>query len=133
MKRGRAGFSLLEVMVALAILAIALPILLQAIGRSLSLAAEARFLAIAAPLAQERLVARGQERLSGRRPAGADEGRFPPPFSVYSWRARRERWPAGDFLPPGVSLWRESVEVRDERRPGSSYRLERFSLQGEEW
>ncbi|HHK60871.1 MAG TPA: type II secretion system protein, partial [Desulfobacterales bacterium] len=124
--RGRAGFSLLEVLVALAVLAIALPILLRTVGRSLSLAAEARFLATAAPLAQERLRERS---LPGRPLAEGGEGRFAAPFAAYAWRIERERRPMEGLLPAGVELWRETVEVWDERRPGQRYRVERFLLE----
>jgi len=121
--RCRRGFTLLEVMVALAILAIAMPILLRSAAQSLSLAAQARFLAVAAQLAQEKMTER---LLDGEAAPVDDGGDFEAPFADYAWRVETDRQEAGPPLPAGVGLRVETVEITDRRQPDLRYRLVRY-------
>ena len=77
------GFTLLEVMVALAILAIAITALFGSQSRSLSLAIEGKFYGMASLLAQEKLAeyTAGVEELVDR------EGDFGEHFPGVSWKA----------------------------------------------
>ncbi|MCG6879933.1 MAG: prepilin-type N-terminal cleavage/methylation domain-containing protein [Deltaproteobacteria bacterium] len=77
------GFTLLEVMIAVAVLTIALAAVLGLQSRSLSLAAESRFQTTAALLAQEKMaemITAGKEKLA------SDSGDFGDAFSGYAWR-----------------------------------------------
>jgi general secretion pathway protein I len=76
------GFTLLEVMIAVSILAIALVALFGSQSRSLSLATEAHFNNIAPMLASLKLA----ELQSGIIPLQSDEGDFEDDFSNYSWK-----------------------------------------------
>jgi len=84
--RGRApGFTLLEVMIALAIVAIALVTLLGLATRSLTLNERVQRITQATLLAQQRLA----EIETGAAQEGVGEeasGRFAPPFDGYRWR-----------------------------------------------
>lgn len=76
------GFTLLEVIIAIAILAIALTSLFSSQSRSLSLAIEARFNVTASFLAQEKIA----EYEAGLREFVDDEGDFGENFPGFTWR-----------------------------------------------
>jgi len=79
------GFTLLEVMIALAIVAIALVTLLGLSTRSLTLNERVQRITQATLLAQQRLA----ELETGAAAAESGQeasGRFPPPFDAYRWR-----------------------------------------------
>lgn len=81
--RGRAGFTLLEVMIAVAVIAIALVTLLGAQSRSVAIATDSRFDLIAALLAQEKLtelVVAGYAQLETR------EGDFGREYPDFVWK-----------------------------------------------
>lgn len=80
------AFTLLEVMVAVAIIAVALVTLLGSQSRSLSYATEAKFNIVAPMLASLKLaeVERGNEAIAD------DEGDFGEEFSGYSWKMEVE-------------------------------------------
>jgi len=87
MKKGNTGFTLLEVMVAMAIIAIALTAVLRLQSQSLSLASEARFYTTAPLLAQSRMasiMATAPEELR------SDSGNFGEDFSDYKWSSTIE-------------------------------------------
>ena len=87
MKKGDFGFTLLEVMFAMAIIAIALTAVLQLQSQSLSLAGEARFFTTAPLLAQSRMagiMTTAPEELR------SDYGDFGEDFSDYTWRSTLE-------------------------------------------
>jgi general secretion pathway protein I len=82
MKKGDGGFSLLEVMVAITLIAIALTAVLGSQSQSVSLAGEARFNTTAALLAQSKMAEielQDPEDLSG------DSGEFDEDFPGYTW------------------------------------------------
>ncbi len=82
--RGPGGFTLLEVMVALAMIAIGLVAVLASQSQSVSLANEARFNALAALLAQDKMaeLAAAADQLGG-----GDQGDFGEDFPGFRWRA----------------------------------------------
>jgi len=80
-KRGTAGFSMLEVMVALAIMAIVLVAVYRMHSQTLSMTAAARFQTEAPLLAQQKLA---QIESSGDA-IGSDSGDFGEDFDGYRW------------------------------------------------
>lgn len=78
------GFTLLEVMVAMAIIAIALTAVLGSQSQSVSLATEAKFNTTAALLAQSKMA-----EMEAKKPVDltSDSGDFGEDFPGYSWRA----------------------------------------------
>ncbi|PID71813.1 MAG: hypothetical protein CSB34_05340 [Desulfobulbus propionicus] len=77
------GFTLLEVMIAVAVIAIALTTLLSSQSQSLSVVTEARFDAEAAMLARKKLT---ELRLEGFDELGDDNGLFEERFAGYGWK-----------------------------------------------
>lgn len=76
------GFTLLEVMIAMAILAIALVAIFQMQSQSISMSADSRFMTTAALLAQSKMVeAETDSILTNRR----DDGDFGPDYPQYIW------------------------------------------------
>jgi len=92
------GFTLLEVMVALAIVAIALVTLLSLANRSVTISGYLQHMTQATLLAQEKM----SEIESGVIDAGLGldrlEGAFDPPFDQFQWRTETEETPLGSVL-----------------------------------
>jgi len=82
-KGSREGFTLLEVMIAMAILAIALVAVYRSQSQSVSMAGEARFLTTASLLAQGKMAE--VERMNPQNLANAG-GDFGDDFPDYAWR-----------------------------------------------
>jgi general secretion pathway protein I len=82
MKNHRNGFTLLEVMVAMSIIAIALVAILGSQSQSVSLAAEARFKTTASLLAQSKMA-----EMEAKNPADlvSESGDFGEDFPEYTW------------------------------------------------
>ena len=83
MIRNPDGFTLLEVMIAVAVMSISLAAVLGLQSRSLTLAAESRFHTTAALLAQKKMAEVTVENLAS---LGSDSGGFGDVFSEYQWR-----------------------------------------------
>lgn len=83
MRRAK-GFTLLEVMVALAILGVGLAIVIQAMGLSLRAGRRSRELSVATLLLEDRL---SEIRREGFPDEGSSEGVFPPPYDNLRWTA----------------------------------------------
>ena len=80
---GKKGFTLMEVMVAMAILAIALVSIFQLQSQSISMATDSRFLTTAALLAQSKMVEiETQSTLSNK----TESGDFGPDYPQYAWQ-----------------------------------------------
>jgi general secretion pathway protein I len=77
------GFTLLEVMIAVAVLTIALAAILGLQSRSLTLASESRFQTTAALLAQGKMA---EVAVAGMGDLTSDSGDFGDVFSGYAWR-----------------------------------------------
>jgi general secretion pathway protein I len=84
----QAGFTLLEVMVAVAIIAIGLTALLGSHSQSISLAEEANFNTTAALLAQEKMT---ELELAGFGAMSYDAGDFGEEFPGYRWEVKISR------------------------------------------
>jgi general secretion pathway protein I len=82
MRREDRGFTLLEVMVAIALIAIALTAVLGSQSQSVSLAGEARFNTTAALLAQSKMA---EMELQDPEDLTADSGDFEEDFPGYTW------------------------------------------------
>jgi general secretion pathway protein I len=85
--RPTAGFSLIEVMVALAILTISLTSVYRLQSVTFDMSADARFYTLAPMLAQERLAAIEREGLKN---AADSKGDFGQAYPGYSWSVRIE-------------------------------------------
>ena len=83
MRNNSQGFTLLEVMIAVAVLAIALSAVLGLQSRSLTLAAESRFYTTATLLAMGKMA---EMAVAGRGDLMSDSGDFGDVFSGYAWR-----------------------------------------------
>ena len=83
MRNKSQGFTLLEVMIAVAVLTIALSAVLGLQSRSLTLAAESRFHTTAALLAQGKMA---EMAVAGMGSLTSDSGDFGDVFSGYTWR-----------------------------------------------
>ncbi|WP_028583031.1 type IV pilus modification PilV family protein [Desulfogranum mediterraneum] len=79
------GFTLLEVMIAVAILAIGLVTLIGSQSQSISLVTVARFEGVAALLAQEKLT---ELRLQAFEEVSTDQGEFGEEFAGYIWKTQ---------------------------------------------
>ena len=78
------AFTLLEVMVAVAIIAMSFVSLLSSQSQSISIAAGSRFETVAAMLARQKLA---ELEISGFEQAGSGEGDFADDFADYHWQA----------------------------------------------
>lgn len=114
-RRGRHGFTLVEVVVALGILALSASVIFGSIGNGLWSVREANGLARAGLLAQS-LLARIGADLPLR--TGETEGQFPQGFA---WRVSlqpfgeandRAQWPIGAYAVTVEILWRDGGETR---------------------
>jgi len=83
-RRKEGGFTLLEVMVAVAVIAMSFAALLASQSQSLSMASLSRFETAAALLARQKLA---ELELAGYESLSNDNGQFEEEFSDYRWRA----------------------------------------------
>lgn len=105
-KRARRGFTLLEVMIAVAIIAIACTAILGSQSQSVSLAGEAKFYTTATLLAQHKMSEIEIKTLSELM---SDSGDFGEDFPGYSWRLDVQE-PAS-VEPEGVSTHMKQVDL----------------------
>jgi general secretion pathway protein I len=77
------GFTLMEVMIAMAILAIALVAIFQSQSQSISMAGNSRFLTTASLLAQSKMA---EIEMTPMKNVRTDSGNFGDGFPGYSWR-----------------------------------------------
>jgi len=95
----QSGFTLLEVMIAVAVIAIALTTLLGSQSQSLSVVSEARFDAVAAMLAQQKLA---ELRVQEFEDLGDASGEFEENFTGYGWKAEVTELTEDDINIPEV-------------------------------
>ena len=79
----RGGFTLIEILVALAILATSLVVLLENVGSSIRLSEVSRDLTVAAIIAQDKMT---EMELEGEYVIGEEEGDFEDRYPGYWWR-----------------------------------------------
>ena len=123
--RVNSGFSLLEVMVALAILAISLTTLIGSQHQSMFVADDNDFSSIAAQLASSQMA----EVLASLRNADEAEtipasGAFEDDYQGYSWQVDIERTQVA-FGPAAAGLQRIDLQITDTRRE-RSFELRRY-------
>ena len=114
------AFTLLEVMIAVAVMAMSFTALLSAQSQSLSIAARSRFESAAALLAQQKLA---ELELSGFDSLSSDSGDFEDDFAAYHWQSEITDLTEDEVGIKGSGGLLKSVELtvsRDEK--------ERFSL-----
>ncbi len=121
------GFTLLEVMVSVVIIAIALTTLFGSQSQSVALACEARFFTTAPLLAQEKMT---ELTLAGLADASVDNGEYDDDFPGYSWRVEPRDAPMG--VSQGIAQLLKGVDVvvswgEPERY---RYRLTRYVFDG---
>lgn len=120
------GFSLIEVLVALAILTIALTSVYRLQSLTYSMTAEARFHTIAPKLAQERLAAIEREGLKN----GSDNsGDFGQAYPGYSWTVRMEEVPSDVITSDNQRLTRIDVTIEHNEERSYVLRTYRFHVQ----
>lgn len=84
-QRQASGFTLIEVMIAMAILAIALVAVFQSQSQSVSMETRSRFITTASLLAQSKMA---EIEMAGLENFSATQGDFGDQFPDYSWTAR---------------------------------------------
>jgi general secretion pathway protein I len=106
LKHKAKGFTLLEVMVAMAIIAIAMTAVLNSQSQSISLASEAKFSTTATLLAQMKIaeISRGDPQ-----DLTSDSGDFGEDFPGYTWEVKVENVNAD--LPENVSTHLKQLDV----------------------
>lgn len=121
-KTSRGGFTLLEILVSMALIAIALLAVFRLQAQSLDLQSEARFATTAGFLAQQQLA-----RISSRSDVrtGVSSGEFEPPFAGFQYR--QEIQPASGL--EGVYRVELQVYAAGEER-GRRYRVTSWVYRG---
>ncbi len=123
--RKHKGFTLLEVMLSLSIIAIALTAMLGSQSQSVSLAGDAKFNTTAAFLAQGKMAELEAEEPAALSPGSGDFGES---FPDYTWEVTLKEVPIG--LPFHVSEDLKQIDLRVSWGGGNSYqyrlRLYRF-------
>ncbi|HBB41824.1 MAG: hypothetical protein COW73_06425 [Nitrospirae bacterium CG18_big_fil_WC_8_21_14_2_50_70_55] len=119
---GAAGFTLLEVLIAVAILGTTLVAVLQLHASTVSMAARAEELATGARLAKSRMV----DLLKDSTPAsGEEEGDFVAPDPPYHWTTRVEETP---YSTQQVRVVEVSVEVSWGPAPNERVRVRTYRV-----
>lgn len=127
MASGTGGFTLLEVLVAIAILAISLTTIYGSQARSLVLASEAQFRITASFLAGMKLA----ELESGTGGLVNDDGEFGDEFPGYSWKTSVENASLQDIKEfSGIETDARKVEVTVSRQTGYVYSLQAYIVPG---
>jgi len=120
-KRGSSGFTLLEVLVALAILAIALISIFKLQGQTVQMSAKARFLTVAPHLAQAKLA---EIELQDIKEVGDGSGSFSDEHSDYNWTVTVEEVPTDLISDNNYQLVRINVNIS--LADGNSYALRTY-------
>ncbi|MEW6427689.1 MAG: prepilin-type N-terminal cleavage/methylation domain-containing protein [Thermodesulfobacteriota bacterium] len=121
------GFTLLEILVAMAILALAVPVMLGNVSQDIALAGEGKFLLTASLLAQEKMT----ELTTGTPPGtGSQQGDFGDGYAGYSWRLDVREVELPGERTRGVALHRLDLRVESRHGRGLPYSLRRYLLAG---
>ena len=119
--RGISGFTLLEVLVALAVLAIALISIFKLQGQTLQMSAQARFLTVAPHLAQAKLA---ETELQDIKEVGDGSGSFSGEHSTFNWAITVEEIPTDLITDRNYHLVRINVNIS--HPDGNSYQLRTY-------
>ena len=115
------GFTLLEVLVALAVLAIAMISIFKLQGQTIQMSAKARFLTVAPHLAQAKLA---EVELQDIKEAGDDSGGFSGDHTDYNWAVTVEEIPTDLITGQNYHLVRINVNIS--QPDGNSYQLRTY-------
>ncbi|MCF8051900.1 MAG: prepilin-type N-terminal cleavage/methylation domain-containing protein [Desulfobacterales bacterium] len=119
---GDHGFTLLEILAAVAILAIVLTALFRLHLQTLSMGADSRFYSIAPLLAQGKIAEIETEGIDQVR---SDSGSFDDPFDRYRWEAAVSETESAEFDELTKMLRRIDLTVVDDAN-GSTYTLRTY-------
>ena len=122
-RTAKAGFTLIEVLVALAILVIALTSVYRLQSLTFAMSADARFSSLAPKLAQERLAAIEREGLKNAMDGTGDFGQD---YPGYSWTVRVEEVESDLIKSPRQHLTRIDVTVDRNKERQYDLRTYRF-------
>lgn len=120
-RHGKKGFTLLEVLVALSVLAIALISIFKLQGQTLQMSAKARFLTIAPHLAQAKLA---EIESQDAKDISDGSGGFTEDHSDYNWSVAVEEIPTDLITDRNYHLVRINVTIT--RADGESYQLRTY-------
>lgn len=123
MKREK-GFTLLEILITLAIIAIAFPVLLRFLSQNISLATEAEFLSSASLLADSKM---NDLCRNGYLESGPRSGRFETPYQQFGWKLSV----GGTSETDASGLQRIELSVTLADNPTLHYSIVRYVLPGE--
>ena len=127
-RRGNAGFTLLEVMIAISVIAVALVTLIGAQSQSVSLATGARFDTMASMLAQRKVV---EFNLAEFNTLTGDEGGFGDAFPGFTWKTEVRELTEGETGIRGsggmLKVMDITISFRDD--PARTYSLRTMILQ----
>lgn len=121
-KRCHAGFTLLEVLLSVSIIAIVLVGALRLQGQSVTMNESARFYSTAPFLAQQKMA---EVRFDPQRYMGSDSGRFDEMPQHYSWRVVVESLPLGAMENDEIPVYNVTVTIHSDVTR-SSYVLQSF-------
>jgi len=119
-RNGDFGFSLLEVMVSIAIIAIALMAVLGSQSQGSSLAGESRFNTTAAFLAQSKMA---EMEIRSLNDLGADAGDFGEDFPGYRWEVSVQSLAIEDLAMTSEKVKQIDVRVSLDKFPEKQFRL----------
>lgn len=102
------GFTLLEVMIAVAVIAIALVTLLASQSQTISFISEARFMTDAAMLAQKKIT---ELTVAPFADVESDAGEFAAPYAAYRWTVEVKTLVENDTGLSGIDEMLKSVQV----------------------
>lgn len=117
----RDGFTLLEVLVALAVLAIALISIFKLQGQTVQMSAKARFLTVAPHLAQAKLA---ETEIEDFKEVGDGSGSFSDEHSDYNWAVTVEEIPTDLITEKNYHLVRINVTITHD--DGNNYQLRTY-------
>ena len=108
LKRTQSGFTFLEVMIAVAVIAIAFVTLLGSQSQSVSVATDSRFKVMASFLAQQKLVELESANFDN---LSSSEGDFEDSFSQFHWKTEVENLTADEIGIEGADDMLKSVDL----------------------
>lgn len=120
--KGERGFTLLEVLVALSIIAIVLISVMRLQGQSITMNETARFYSVAPFLAQAKMA---EIRNDPENYAGGDSGDFDKTFADYNWQVALEEIEIRIDDKSPVAMLSATVTVKQESS-GQTFRLARY-------
>jgi general secretion pathway protein I len=124
-RRLNRGFTLIEVLVALAVLAIALVSIFKLQGQTLQMSAKARFLTVAPHLAQAKLAEMETQNIDD---IADGSGAFSDEHSDYGWTVAVEEIPTDLITDKNYHLIRINVTIT--QSDGDSYQLRTYRFYG---